>query len=189
MGLDSLELLIEWEFFFEITIPDIEAERIGTIQNATDYISTQIKFHDRGVDIKSDILKRLTTALFDLNVTKLSLSVDQNIFDIVPITDQKLWKEISEKINFELPLPFLTGTFGKFIEKIFPSKINFEGTSIDRFVDLICAVNYKKLLIKGQIQNKFEVLIGVMGFTIDKIGVNPFEVFVDSHFVNDLGVS
>lgn len=39
MGFDSVELIIEWEKFFEIKIPDVEAQKIASNQVAVDYTS------------------------------------------------------------------------------------------------------------------------------------------------------
>lgn len=188
MGLDSVELIIELEIFFNVEISDKAAGEIGTIQEATDHISTIVKYFDRGIDSKAEILKRLIEILSDLQTNPKPVSADQRIFDLLPINNQDGWKILSEKLNYELPVPYLTGRFGKFVERIFPSKVKFEDTTLDRFVDLLIAVNYKTVLKKGQIQNRHEVLIGVIGITIDKCGVNPFEVFPNSRFTSDLGI-
>jgi len=38
-SLDTVELVMAFEEAFEIEIPDEEAEKIGTVQNAIDYIN------------------------------------------------------------------------------------------------------------------------------------------------------
>ena len=87
----------------------------------------------------------------------------------------------------DLPLPFSISMLGKWYNKLFPTKVNIDELTDDRYVDLICAVNYRKL-IKQNVQNQYEVMIAVMGMTIEKIGVSPFEVFWTSSFTNDLGI-
>ena len=39
LGADSLELIMEFEKEFGITIPDDQAEKISTVQNAIEYIA------------------------------------------------------------------------------------------------------------------------------------------------------
>ena len=38
-SLDTVELIMEFEKEFDITIPDEDAEQIGTVGNAVDYVS------------------------------------------------------------------------------------------------------------------------------------------------------
>ncbi len=42
-SLDTVELVMEFEDQFELSIPDEEAEKIQTVRNAIDYIKTQSK--------------------------------------------------------------------------------------------------------------------------------------------------
>ena len=43
MGLDTVELVMEFEDEFELSIPDEEAEKIQTVGQAIDYISAHAK--------------------------------------------------------------------------------------------------------------------------------------------------
>ncbi len=45
MGLDSVELLVTFEEYFGIGIPDAEAETIFTVQDMTDVTAYIIPFH------------------------------------------------------------------------------------------------------------------------------------------------
>src|ERR1700741_5460898 len=128
MGLDSVELIIELENFFEIVISDKAAGEIGTIQEAADCISTLVKYTDRGINHKVEITKRLVDILSGLSVAALPISTDDKIFYVLPIAEQQNWKTVAGLLNYELPVPFLTGRIGKLVEKIFPSKIKFEET-------------------------------------------------------------
>lgn len=48
MGLDSVELVMNWENFFQIDIPDLEASKMATVGDAVNYISTHVSYVDRG---------------------------------------------------------------------------------------------------------------------------------------------
>lgn len=185
MGLDSVELLMEWEKFFPINIPDQEAEKMETIAEAVTYISNNITFVDRETDIKENVLTELKNNFKNFG---LSITLTDLLLEVLPATEEQTWKEIARQSKFELPLPFSTSKMGRFFEAVFPSKQNFVGLTVDRYCDLVCAVNYVELITPGKIKNNYEVMIAVMGMTIDKIGVSPFEVYWESSFTNDLGV-
>ncbi|MDB5120620.1 MAG: phosphopantetheine-binding protein [Sphingobacteriales bacterium] len=184
MGLDSVELLMEWEDFFQIRIQDLEAAQIGTIADAVNYISTHISYVDRGLNIKEEVLKDLIDTFSKLNIP---ITFTDQLFKVLSADEEDLWNEIARKAHYELPLTLSSRAVGKWYDKLLPPKVNYSEVSVARYVDLICAVNYQTL-IQQDIQNQYEVMIAVMGITIEKIGVSPFEVFLTSSFTNDLGI-
>lgn len=188
MGLDSVELVMAWEEFFKVEITDMEAEKISTIKDATDCISDHINFKNREADIKEDTLKRLNNTLLNLNVVQVPVSNEQLIVELIPFEDFSIWNEISLDMKYQLPSPYLTSPVGKIMNTMLSGRYDHKGTTVERFVELICAINFEKMLDRDNIRDKFEVLIGVMGMTIDKIGSNPYEVFTGSKFVHDLGI-
>jgi acyl carrier protein len=186
MGLDSVELVMDFETFFNFKMPDVVSEKLRTVQDAVSYISSQITFVNAGVDIKSDVAKQLARGL-DIAISDINLS--DKIDNLIPCNNEEGWIDLASKLSYSIPFPFPHGKFNKYLDKLFPSnRIDYQNTTVDRFLDLICAVNYKKLIVPGKIQNEYEVLIGVMGLTIDKLGVDPYDVFATSNFVNDLGL-
>ena len=184
MGLDSVELVMAWEDFFRIEIPDLEASKMTTVADAVNYISTHVNYVDRGTNIKDMVLRDLTAAFSELNS---KIPSDNLMFGVVGINEEKLWRQLASKVKFELPLPFSSTTAEKWFDKLFPTKANIGEVTLERYVDLICAINYQ-MLVQQEVQNQYEVMIAVMGITIEKIGVDPFEVFWTSSFTNDLGI-
>ena len=114
--------------------------------------------------------------------------MDDLIIDIIPPTNSTAWIEIAEQMKCTELSPFGTNKFEDFVIKILPAEASFQNSTVDRFTDLICAINFNEVLEKGKIQDEHEVLIGVIGMTIDKIGVNPYDVWQNSSFVNDLRI-
>jgi hypothetical protein len=184
MGLDSVELVMEWEDFFKIKIPDLEAAKMATIADAVSYIATQVKFVNRGVDIKAKVLSHLEGVLSRLNSP---VSLDELLSAGISPEEKDLWKEISGISAYELPLPFGASFIEKWYDKLFPKKTAHEPITVDRYIDLVCAVNYASL-IQEVVQSEYEVMIAVMGITIEKNGLDPFEVFWNSSFTKDLGI-
>jgi hypothetical protein len=66
---------------------------------------------------------------------------------------------------------------------------NWESLTIDEFVTAICANNYTKLLDNKHIKSLYEIYVAVIGITVDKIGIDVFEITSDKSFTDDLGVS
>ncbi|MDB5012561.1 MAG: phosphopantetheine-binding protein, partial [Daejeonella sp.] len=85
MGLDSVELLMDWEDFFDIQIPYQEAYRLSTVQKVVEYISTNINYTNRRVDIKQIVLNDLYEALFPFRNADLTFSGSERIFGIIPM--------------------------------------------------------------------------------------------------------
>jgi len=187
MGLDSVELVMEWEKYFKIEIPDREASKMSTVQDAVEYISTQLKYSAQTIDTKRKLLDEFKDSIVELGIN-LSMESTETLFQQIPAKDYDIWKKISLVTKLEMPDPLTTGAFGKFIDRIFPQKDFIDPTTIDRFIDLIAAVNYKKIINRDNFQSKYEVMVAVMGITIEKIGVSPFEVFLSSSFTKDLGI-
>ncbi|WP_207420226.1 hypothetical protein [Desertivirga brevis] len=183
MGLDSVELVMEWEDFFKLKIPDLEAAKMATIADAVTYISSQVEFVERGVDIKATMLSDLE-GIFSL---KSHVSLEEFLRTGVPPDEKALWKKMSGLSGYELPIPTNSHRVEKWYDKLLPKKAPYEPVTINRYIDLVCAVNYNAL-IQGSIQNQYEVMIAVMGITIEKNGLDPFEVYWDSSFTNDLGI-
>jgi len=187
MGLDSIELVMEWEKYFNTEIPDKEAVKMSTVQDAIEYISTQVEYSHRQIDTKEKLLSEFRNSIVELGIN-FSMTLHDNIFQQIPVKDHDTWKRISLETKLEMPEPLAAGALGKFIDRILPQKDNLELTTLDRFIDLLAAVNYEKIIDRNHIQDKYEVMIAVMGITIQKIGVSPFEVFLDSSFTKDLGI-
>lgn len=177
---------MEFEDYFLIQIPDHEAAKMGTIKNVVDYISVHLAFADRGTDIKKDVLKKLSAAF--TSIGKTLPEPEEKIFQVVPLEKRETWKTISMQTGYDVSTILSTVVFDEFLNRVLKQKITEKDATVDRLLDLLCATNYEQLIIKGQVQNRYEIMIAVMGITIDKMGNSPFEVFEDSSFTNDLGV-
>ena len=188
MGLDSIELVWEWEKYFKIKISDREASKMSTVQEAVEYISTQVEYSTHPIDTKRKLLDEFKNSIVELGIN-LSMAPSEIIFQQISAKDYNIWKRISVVTKLEMPDPLTTGAFGKFFDRILPQKDFIEPTTIDRFIDLIAAVNYEKIIDGNNFQSKYEVMVAVMGITIEKMGLSPFEVFLSSSFTKDLGIN
>lgn len=63
MGLDSVELLMEFENYFHIQIPAPEAEKIYTIQNMTDIVAKHLHVSENSTTLKMRIFHKIVDSL------------------------------------------------------------------------------------------------------------------------------
>ena len=83
MGLDAVELMMEIEDRFEITIPDARYEGIVTVGNLCDVILVEIE-HQRGLRLTRwfDVFDALVPVICAvLNVPANEVSVDAKLMD------------------------------------------------------------------------------------------------------------
>jgi acyl carrier protein len=189
MGLDSVELVLEFESFFDLDIPDKEAEKMVTVQHAIEYISSNINFVDRKIDLKNYLFDSIRSVFFNLTITSTEISPSDKVFDLVEFSDIETWNEISSTLNLKIPDYPGVSMIDRFLSKMTTRKmVNLNTVTFDRFIDLLAGQNYQKLIVKKSIQNEWEVYICIMGLICDKLGVYPYEVFRESSFVNDFGI-
>jgi hypothetical protein len=60
--------------------------------------------------------------------------------------------------------------------------------TIEQFADAICVANCSSLINRLAIKNTYEIYIAVTRITVDKIGVDEYEITPEKSFTNDLGV-
>src|SRR5687768_17570527 len=105
MGLDSVELLIDVEKYFDISIANNEAEKIYTIQDFADCVFGKVVIHPTSED-KSQILYGRFRAFF---VDRFSLKSDdviaQSIIkDLIPVQKLKeTWADLEKELAIALP--------------------------------------------------------------------------------------
>jgi hypothetical protein len=92
MGLDSVELLMEWERYFNIKIPDLIAEKIGTVQNAVDAISTILKISDDKAELKEKVFGRLQNAISKTGLTNSLIEQSDLVSKLIPDNSKQTGK-------------------------------------------------------------------------------------------------
>lgn len=185
MGLDSVELIMEIENYFGVQISDIEAEKIGTVQEAVDCVSKHLKITSTSTSLQDNIFTRIQNAL------PSQLSLNDNIFTILDPNNSDSWKEFCNSLGLEVPKPYMgeqSGLMSKILSKIsLTPNYKWKELSVDQFVNSICAANYKKLIDNRNIKSSYEVYIAIKAITVDKLGIDYYEVLPEKSFANDFG--
>lgn len=202
MGLDSVELIVEVEKFFNIEIPDNDVEQVFTVEDFAKTVSNHLTFQL----IESDIFEEIFNKIRDYFVHKLLCKIDsfqlelplENLF----IYDDKegTWNKMQQYLA--LKIPKLSNT--DLIENYQPKSVRFFGVTIDTsfkkqpilrdktvkdLVDWIISINYKSLLINPQkISNLYEVERAIVGITSEKCGIDVQDIELYHRFTNDLGI-
>ena len=194
MGLDSVELLMEVEKFFDINIPDLEAEKIYTIQNMVDSVAGHLNITNESMKLRDSIFEKVVEGIHEIGWTAKAIELSDYISSCIPANNKEDWKALSKCLKLSVPKPDDGKNYGNKISVKLKNLLswspdyNWEEITIEQFVAAVCANNYLDLIEKTSIRNKYEIYIAVMAITVDKIGVDYYEVGPDKSFTSDLGV-
>lgn len=191
MSLDSIELLIEWEKAFAISIPDLEAENIVTVSDATEVILRQVALSPAS-HCKSQRLFYQFRTYFEqtFHIPKEKFLPSATIINVFPPTDT-LWDTIEADTGWLVPkvhkderpseFRFMGITWGESKQPVAPYTIR-------HFIDYVFALNYTKLISLPVVCNRYEIEKAIMGITAHYLGVPIHRIRLDTRFVDDLGL-
>ncbi len=181
MGLDSVELIIDFEKYFNIEIPDEVAEKIETIQMALNGISEILNISDENTFLKDSIFLKLK------NIISKEFDLKDNVFDLIITEDIS---HIAKKLDLEIP-DIKTGEKFQLIKPVMQKIFGYDYKKItfEDFILAICSKNYTKLINPKTIKSKYEILVAISAITVDKCGVDYYEIKLEKSFVNDFGIS
>lgn len=191
MGLDSVELLVSFENYFNIQVSDLEAEKIYTVQNMIDCVSKHLGITNTDSKLKMELFNKLKHQLIKSELADSNLTISNTIFNILKPDDLENWNKISKNIELNIPKPYIEPE--NKAKKLFYSinwkpKYNWKDITIEQFITAIYAYNFEKIINSKSINNKYEIFIAIIAITVDKIGVDFYEVQPEKSFVNDFGI-
>jgi acyl carrier protein len=193
MGLDSVELVVEFEKYFRIAIPDREAEQIGTVEQAAACVARlrNIPLLQGRSAVYTTILKQLMVAL---RASYPAVKEDTLVFSLgSPYNHLRLRQELTAALQWQVPpLPPLLRppTQQNWIQRWlkFPPLwiVDLSGSTVADLTDWIISYNYQKLTAAPA--TLYEVQRAVIGISSDKLGVEVPEIRLADSFTTDLGV-
>jgi len=188
MGLDSVMLLKEWEDRFRITISDYDAEKINTVQDSVEVISSYLKISNYDLIVRDGVYLKLKDQLFQ--ILNRRIEFPELISNIIPETNKDAWSKIAEAIDLKIPVPVSSQSFlAETITNIFSSnKHRYNAVTIGQMADVICAANYRKLIDIDKIKSKYELYIVVMAIAVEALGVDYYEVQPYKRYTSDFGI-
>lgn len=179
MGLDSVELLVTFEKYFGIGIPDAEAETIFTVQNMVDIIAKHLDVTDNSAALQNHIFQNIKNS----SLVNPGITPADYISAYISPNDGKNWAALEHHLQLNIPLPNTkTGIFAP------PRDYDWNTITVHQFVDVICAHNFETLLTAASIKSKYEIYIIVAGITAEKIGVDYYDIAPAKSFTGDFGI-
>lgn len=195
MGLDSVELLMDVERYFNIAIPNEEAEQITTVQEMTDCVARHLKTDSTENILFDNVVEKLRKAFAHSDLVFPSEDPSsKKIADYLDPGDKTIWAKLEKDIALVIPKPELQTKPNNTWKSRFRSLVTmnpmyeWSEISIWNFISSICICNMEKLIDRHHIRNWFEIYIAVGGITVERIGVDCYEIAPEKSFTNDLGV-
>lgn len=191
MSLDSVELLVSFENYFGITIPDQEAEKINKVGELRDSICRHLGISSSHTSLRDDVFTILRKALLQTGINGDSIHLTDYLKDVFGY-DPEMWQQLKKNTGLNIP-PFPIHQEDSFIDRLisriaWKPRVDYDTLTFSDFCDVICAANYQTLLNGKHLSSSYEVYIALMAITEDKIGVDFYEIKPDKSFTDDFGV-
>ena len=194
MGLDSVELLMEIENYFGIRIPDSEAEKIYTIQLMVDSVANHLNITSESMELRDKKFQQVVQSFQALGWTNEKVLLTDFVSNYIPTDNKKVWMDLENAINLSIPkIEIIRKGSTKISDKLkkliswIPS-YEWNEITMEQFVGAICANNYREVVDKKNIKTKYDIYVAVAGLTVDKIGIDYYEIAPDKSFTSDLGI-
>lgn len=190
MGLDSVELLVEWEKWFNISIPNKEAEQVNTVNEAVTCINRHFQLSSANTSPYLRVKDHVVQFLCNNGVHPKDIEPDMPVSNYISVFNEGDLSLLDQQTL--LQLPEIRSTPG-FLFRIFSgTKTQAEdynkSITLQRYLDILCSINYKTLYTRENICTLNDIRYCVMGITIDKMGLDPFDIYPESSFTSDLGI-
>lgn len=194
MGLDSVELIMEIEKHFSISIPDRDAEKAYTVGKLVDCVAKLMRIEGYDFSLREMTFIKIKKVLFNLHVETSDFLITKKVKNTINLTDKPFLALVESQLLLKLPgldtqleeakgiLPRLKRWFH------FMESVDFENITWKKYVDIILALNLEKLNPPILYTSKYEIYIAIMRLTVDKIGVEYQEIGIEKSFTDDLGV-
>jgi acyl carrier protein len=170
MGLDSVELVFEWEKAFDITIPDLEAEQITTVRKATEVVLRHVRLQPQSRCKSQSLFYQFRRYCHDQMGVERSLVRPETKYDdlLSGANRRQSWRHMQAQLDWT-----------------WPAQMN---CSVRELIDYTFALNYEKLVTLPHPANWYEVEKVIMGITSEKMGIEIHEIKSESSFTGDLGI-
>jgi hypothetical protein len=194
MGLDSVELVMEVEKHFSISIPDHEAEKAYTVGLLVDCVASILRVTGHKFSLRHKTFSIIKSTVKSLNVESSDFLLTDKVSSTLDINNTVFLAMLESKLQLKLPgintnvdkknvILSRVNKWFRFIEKI-----DFETIKWEKYVDITLAFNLDKLNPSIEYGSKYEIYLAIMRITVDKIGVEYSEMGIEKSFADDLGV-
>jgi hypothetical protein len=191
MGLDSVELLLKFENYFKISVPDTLAEKVETIQDMADLAVRLKGIRPQASQLQARIHNRVVAVLQEMRLTSEDMPHTAPVFLHLLPSDTETWAQFCERLQLTVPKPEAppkSGIRQWLRTNIWHVTYDRDAITLGRFITVICAANYATLIDPNTLQDPFEAYCAVVALTADQIGVDLYEIEPWKSLSNDLGM-
>ena len=188
MGLDSVELVMSFEEYFSVTVPDQEIEQVCTIRDMVQVVSAHKGIDNDGNSLQEDMLTRI--------LNYLESDRDAFVFQAFHPSDKAFWEGIMNRVGLSIPMPSLqvSEERERGIRRIFkrilgPPGYDWRTITTERLAEVVCFANYKELVDPAYLKSKYDIYIAVSGITGDLMGIDYYEILPDKSFAGDFHIN
>jgi acyl carrier protein len=201
MGLDSVELLVETEKFFKISIPDNEAEEVFTVHDFANCVLNRVYIKENDKNIAKTIFYEIRQCLTQYhNISNEIISPNSIISQVLPAENRNdIWDNLENCLQLNLPkltkndlkadvLQKRVSFLGIKIEDIFSSKSILGESTFSNLVDWIISLNFRKLINPDEINSDYEIQRAIVGIITEKMGIDVQSIELKHRITYDLGI-
>ena len=197
MGLDTVELVVSFEKYFEVNIPDRVCEQLGTVGDVAAWLGQQFDTTTQRESAVREAVAGHLHEVFAQAKRHPALQAETTLLvQLVPDRTAQTYYAAQLLARHELKLPELPVVAplrsSSWLARLFgsdrlPPKPALLTSTIADLIDWTVAFNYEKLL-RPPFRSQYDMEQAVIGLTSDKSGVDIPDITLRSSFTNDLGM-
>jgi hypothetical protein len=194
MGLDTVELVMKFEKYFNTKIPDRVAGQMTTLQEAADSIARIMGVTNTAAPLRDYYFTMLHNLLARFDAGSPPFQLSSPIAVHISPKEELNWQRMEQVLQLKVPVPVLLypeeAGWERQVKKLVKIKpaYDWNSISVEQFILAIAAANYELLIQPAAITNTFEILVSVAGITVYHSGADYYEARPESSFTSDLGL-
>ena len=194
--MDTVELVMEVEEKFDVTIADIEVEEITLVSDFSEVLIKKLQLFTNQNCLSQKIFYKIKKSLGAIGVDQDSIKPESKIKDLLQNHDiEHVWKKLAELTGLKFPnlveldinrnLKREITLFGIIIKhRVSPMTDN----TIHKIVDWVISLNHEVLVDPKRLSNRYEIDRIICGIISDSHGIPVNEIELHHAITNDLGL-
>lgn len=194
MGLDSVELVLMVEKYFSISIPDSKAEKAFTVGKLVDCVASILNIERYDFSLRINTFNKIKEHLQLLSDIKKDFLITDKVIDSLDIENKDLVIHLENHLHLEFPGIIKSEiSNNKLLQKLqawltLSPFFDFTKITWKKYIDVLLSFNLATTINPDEINSKYEIYLAIMNITVEKIGVDYFEIGIEKSFTDDLGV-